>query len=113
MMTPFAMTFIGLLIGHAIADSPQMNRDITRAKRRHLPEGANGRWIEALGLHAAVHGAFVGFVTGSVTLALFEFMAHAVIDCAKCEGYIGTWVDQTLHVACKVLWVILLTGGFR
>ena len=36
---------------------------------------------------------------------------HWLIDFGKCEKWFGIHVDQGLHVACKVLWCVLIWQG--
>lgn len=103
-MTIFAL----LLFAHALADYPLQGDYLAQAKNRHTPAGAKGVWVHALASHAAIHGGFVGVITGSLSLGLAEAVAHALIDYAKCEGLINYHVDQALHVACKVAWVVVL-----
>ncbi len=47
-------------------------------------------------------------VLGSLSLASAELIAHMLIDYGKCDGRYGLHVDQALHVACKVLWLVVL-----
>lgn len=82
---------------------PLQGAHLARAKHRTDPDPSTP-WYQAPGAHAAIHAGAVGLVTGSVTLALAEFAAHAVIDDAKCAGRIGFNTDQALHIACKALW---------
>jgi hypothetical protein len=43
--------------------------------------------------------------------ALAETGLHWLIDHGKCQGWYRIHVDQSLHVACKLLWWGLLAGG--
>lgn len=65
-------------------------------------------WGWWLGSHVAIHGLGVALVTGVPLLALPEMALHAVIDRLKCRGRFGIGTDQALHLACKVVWVLLL-----
>ena len=67
-----------------------------------------GWWLTA---HVAIHGLGVALVTGVPLLALPEMALHALIDRLKCRGRFGMATDQALHLACKLLWVVLLSGG--
>lgn len=93
-----------LLFAHALADYPLQGDFLSKAKNRTaaLP---GVPWYQAMGAHAVIHGGFVYIITGSVTLGIFEVIAHFVIDNLKCEGEISFNLDQALHVACKVAWV--------
>lgn len=96
-----------LLAGHAAADYPLQGDFLAKAKNRANPI-PGVPWYHGLLPHAAIHGGFVGVITGSLTLGVAEFIAHCVIDDSKCMGRISYNQDQALHVACKVLWVLAL-----
>lgn len=66
-----------------------------------------GWWLTA---HVAIHGLGVALVTGVPLLALAEAGLHALIDRLKCRGRFGIGTDQALHLACKLLWVLLLSA---
>lgn len=99
--------FALLLVGHALADYPLQGDFLARAKNRTAPI-PGVPWYQALFAHAAIHGGFVGVITGSVWLGLAEFVIHAAIDDAKCRGWISYNTDQALHIACKTLWVAII-----
>lgn len=100
-----------LLVGHAIADYPLQGDFLAKAKNRANPI-PGVPWYHGLIPHAAIHGGFVGVITGSLTLGVAEFVVHCLIDDAKCMGRISYNTDQALHVACKVLWVAaIMTFG--
>lgn len=96
-----------LVAGHALADYPLQGDFLAKAKNRAAPI-PGVPWYQGLLSHAAIHGGFVGVLTGSLTLGLAEFIAHCFIDDAKCMGRISYNTDQALHVGCKVAWVALL-----
>jgi hypothetical protein len=64
-----------------------------------------GWWMVS---HASIHGLGVALLTDRPGLGLAEAVLHAGIDRMKCAGLYNLAVDQTLHLACKVLWVSLL-----
>jgi hypothetical protein len=64
-----------------------------------------GWWLAS---HAAIQGLGVALLTGQPLLGLAEWVVHALIDRLKCAGLFNLVVDQTLHLACKLLWVALL-----
>jgi hypothetical protein len=99
-----------LLAGHALADYPLQGDFLARAKNRFAPV-AGVPWYQALGAHAAIHGGFVGVVTGSLWLGMAEFVAHFLIDDAKCAGRVSYNQDQMLHVACKAAWALAIYAG--
>lgn len=99
-----------LLAGHALADYPLQGDFLAKAKNRANPIPGIP-WFHGLLSHAAIHGGFVGIITGSLTLGLAEFVVHCLIDDAKCMGRISYNRDQALHVACKALWVAVIAAG--
>lgn len=107
------LVFFLLLVGHALADQPLQPAWLSAAKRRWSTEGRKGVWVMALGGHGLIHGGFVALLTGSWVLGAAETVAHALIDFAKCERKIGMWTDQTLHVLCKVVWVVIALDLLR
>lgn len=99
-----------LLFFHALADFPLQGDYLARAKSAKTPLAGTPWWI-ALAAHSAIHAGFVLLATGSLVLFAAEYVAHALIDHAKCEGRIGYVTDQALHVACKLVWVGLFVSG--
>lgn len=92
---------------HALCDYPLQGDFLSKAKNRTSPI-PGVPWYQALGAHAVIHAGAVTFVTGSVWLGLAEFVAHFVIDDAKCRGRISFNVDQAAHIACKLAWLALM-----
>lgn len=99
-----------LVIAHLLCDYPLQVDFLSKAKnhRNPIPEVP---WYTALLSHAAIQGAGVAFVTGSLALGVVETMAHTIIDYGKCDGWYGFNVDQCLHLACKALWIFALAVG--
>ena len=96
-------TLLLLIAGHALADYPLQGDFLSKAKSRWTPiDGVP--WYQAMAAHCAIHAAFVGVITGSIGLAVCEFIVHGWTDDAKCEGAISYNTDQAIHVACKVIW---------
>ena len=58
-----------------------------------------------MGAHAAIHAGGVGLITGNLWLALFEFVAHWLIDGVKCAGMLSFNQDQALHLVCKLAYI--------
>lgn len=107
MQTLEPLSMLGLMIaGHAMADYPLQGDFLAKAKNRFaaIP---GVPWYQALGAHSAIHAGFVGVITGSLFLAICEFILHCRIDDAKCAGKISYNQDQALHIACKVWWTVL------
>lgn len=110
--------FFWLLWGHALADYPLQGHSLADGKRRKGNENKSTPWWMALFFHSLIHAGFVFYITASPWLAAAELAAHALIDFTKCETGFGLYssrgrhiVDQTLHVLCKVLWLVLLSRG--
>lgn len=104
MSDPFTV-LLYLLAGHALADYPLQGDWLSKAKNHKL-ELVPGQaiWPLALLSHSAIHALAVLLATGSVGLAAAEFVAHTIIDYAKCDGRISYNIDQWLHISCKVVW---------
>lgn len=98
--------FFALVALHAVADYPLQGDFLSKAKSRTSPL-AGVPWYQALGAHSAIHAGAVGLVTGSLWLALAEFVLHSLTDDAKCAGRITFNQDQAIHVTCKAAWAVL------
>jgi hypothetical protein len=110
-----------LLAGHALMDFA-LQSDVMAAckcRRSNHPVQQGVPWYYWLTAHALLHGLAVGVVIRwwgydwppAVGFALAEFVAHWLIDLAKCERLFNIHVDQALHGLCKVAWWGLLVGG--
>jgi hypothetical protein len=104
--------FFALAIGHAFADFALQSQFMAQNKNRHLvPKDTDtgkpsSMWIHVLTAHCLCHAGMVWFILSPITqlawaLALVEFVAHWVIDYAKCEGWTSFNRDQGLHYLCK------------
>ena len=103
-----AVETFALLIGaHFLADYPLQGDFLARGKNRTAPIPGIPFW-HPLAAHSAIHGLFVGLITGSLILALAEAIIHAITDDAKCRGVFGYNADQAIHLACKGAWVLAL-----
>lgn len=101
------LELFGLLVfGHMLADYPLQGDFLAKAKNQYEPISGMP-WYQALGAHSAIHAGFVGVITGSLFLAICEFILHCRIDYYKCAGKISFNQDQALHIACKALWTAL------
>lgn len=112
-MHSFFELLFWLLVGHAVADYAYQNEYVANAKNRTTTLGTNGVWGWVLPWHSFIHGGAVALATGYVWLGMLEVGAHAAIDFAKCQGWLGPHPrgyhrDQALHVACKVLWAVIV-----
>lgn len=108
-MGPLAM-FAALVAAHAVCDYPLQGDFLARAKNRTAPI-PGVPWWQALGAHAAIHGGAVGWVTGLWWLGAMEAAAHFLIDDLKCRGRLSFNQDQALHIAFKVMWVVIAIGA--
>lgn len=104
-----------LVAGHALGDFALQNEWVAKNKvRNRFPIHAGVTiWPYVLLSHALQHGMIVFFITQSLGLGLAEVGAHAIIDFFKGEGRINFHVDQGLHIACKVLWLLVYILVFR
>jgi hypothetical protein len=108
-----------LLAGHALADFCLQTPWIAKNKNPHSgpPEGYDPKihgpmqtvWPYVLTAHSLTHGLMVFLATGDYRLGLAETVAHWAIDYAKCQRMFGIHMDQFLHIACKFLWVYLMS----
>lgn len=105
-MIEIALLLAALGVGHWLADLV-LQPPYVSAGKRSPSSGERWRW---LGLHGVAHGFFVSIVLGPV-LGVLEALAHAAIDRGKCAGLYGMKVDQSLHVACKLVWLALYLEG--
>ena len=99
--------FAMLLLGHCLGDFPLQGDFLAGAKNPRLSMQGVPWWI-ALTAHSIIQAGIVGLVTGSLTFGIAEFLAHWIIDFAKCHNRFGFAFDQLLHVACKVIWILCL-----
>lgn len=97
-----------LLLGwHAIADFPLQGDFLSRAKNQHTSIGKDW-WRIALPMHGLIHGIGVAVITGSTLLGIVEVLLHSMIDYAKCENWISINDDQTSHIICKIVYMVIL-----
>lgn len=99
--------FFAFLIAHALADFPLQGEYLANEKIRKTATDLQS-WMVALTAHALIHGGGVWIVSGSASLGAVEVVAHWLIDWRKGEGKFGHLVDQGLHVACKLGYVVFL-----
>lgn len=98
-------TIIFLFAGHALCDYPWQGDFLAKGKNRHLNPGSG--WVKAMFAHCIIQAGMVLVITGSLWKSVAEFCIHFATDCAKCEGWISSDVDQAIHYICKVLWAVL------
>lgn len=99
-------TFGLLVAAHALADYPLQGDFLAKAKNRMAPI-PGVPWWQAMGAHAAIHGGFVGLITGLWWLGVAEFVAHFLLDEGKCRGELTFNEDQVFHILFKAAWVLI------
>jgi len=100
------MMAIAMVGVHALCDYPLQGDFLSRAKNRSAPI-PGVPWYQAMGAHAAIHGAAVACLTGIWWLFIAEASIHWLTDDAKCRGRLTFNQDQTVHLLCKALWFIV------
>lgn len=65
-------------------------------------------WSWWLGSHSATHGLAVALLSGVPLLGVMETLLHAIIDLLKIRYRFALALDQSLHLLCKLTWVLLL-----
>lgn len=100
----FFTVFFCLLVAHWACDYPLQGDFLSRAKA----DGPLPNYH--LAAHSGIQAGGVFIVTGSILLAVLEWVAHFAIDLAKTRGHTNFAIDQALHIACKVLWAVILLG---
>lgn len=103
-MESLAHVALALIAAHWLADYPLQGQFLSEAKVKGPLR------LYHLVAHAGIHGGAVALVTGSVWLGIAEWLAHTAIDEAKVRGWTNFATDQALHVACKVLWLMILAS---
>ncbi len=97
----------GFILFHVLADFPLQGAYLSKQKCRCSAEN-RGDWIVALSAHCIIQAGGVWFVSGSLVYAAVELVLHALIDTGKCQGRYGLAMDQILHIASKIVYVIII-----
>lgn len=92
-----------LALAHFVCDFGLQTDRMAREKIAGGDVTLNWRWW--LVSHAATHGLAVALLTGIPLLGLAETVLHAIIDWSKGRLRFSLALDQSLHLACKLLWV--------
>lgn len=102
----YQMMLIALFGAHFVCDYPLQGDFLSKAKNRYaaIP---GVPWYQALGAHAAIHGAAVALLTGLWWLFIPEAVIHWITDDAKCRGQLTFNQDQFIHLVCKVTWLLI------
>lgn len=102
------LLFFKLLVAHAVTDYALQSEHMATVKNRHSQRVVVFQiWYHWMTAHALINAGAVLVITGNYWCALAEFVLHWVIDFAKCDKWIGAQMDQWLHIACKVGYVVL------
>lgn len=106
----FLEYFLLLVWLHLLLDFPLQGDFLSKAKNEFEPI-PGVYWLHALWAHCFLQAGAVAIVTGSLILGFLEFCAHCVIDRLKTNKYISFGTDQVLHIACKLLWTLMVFGN--
>lgn len=98
-------TLLLLLAAHWVADYPLQGDFLATAKSQGPLR------VYHLVAHAGIHGGAVLLVTGSLVLGLIEWIAHTIIDELKVKGKTSFAIDQGLHIAFKILYIVFIVAG--
>ena len=96
--------FFSLIIAHAITDVFLQSE---RMEVRKTPQGGGEHWFYWMLAHSLMNGLGVLLVTGNYILGIFETFLHFLIDTEKSKGHYGVHVDQSYHLICKLLWLLV------
>lgn len=113
------MILFYLLSAHFLCDYPLQGDFIGKFKNRNVSRSLSQQdmpiipWWHLMTAHSFIHGGAVLLVTGRLELAIFETVAHFIIDCLKCEGITDINFDQFLHIVCKLSYAAALSGWFN
>ncbi len=111
-----AQLFFAFLICHALMDYPLQGAFLAAAKvpgADLTPFFGNTTpprllWIHALTAHSLIHAGGVWLICGSPILAFIELILHWIIDYSKSTEKTNIHLDQALHLACKLGYVVAL-----
>jgi hypothetical protein len=98
-----------LVLGHWLGDYALQSDRMAVEKCQGCDQVLHWRWW--LTAHGGIHGFLVAWITGVPLLGLAEWGIHVLIDWGKCRHRYGMALDQGLHMACKALWVLLLSAA--
>lgn len=108
-----ASTAYFLLMGlHFLCDFPLQGEFLAKGKVSFDQPYHGAHWFYCLAAHCWIHGFAVAIVLGW-TAGMCELLAHLAIDYAKGRGYFGFEIDQALHLACKVVWLVIFFGSAK
>lgn len=95
-------------MAHFVCDFALQPDRMAVEKVRGMDVTLDWRWW--LTAHAATHGLAVSLLTGLPLLGLAEWAFHALIDWLKGRLMFSLFVDQVLHIGCKIVWILALVS---
>jgi len=99
--------FLALVWAHTLLDYALQGDFVSKAKNFVSPiSGVPPRLI--LFQHAFLQAGAVVYITGSLLLGIVELIAHYIIDSLKITNKISFYIDQFLHVLCKVIYILII-----
>lgn len=110
--------FFAFLIGHALADYPLQGKFLAIRKNRHIKsvdysgDTPGSVWVYCLTAHSLVHAGCTWFICehfqfpNPALFAFIECVLHWLIDFAKCERWTNFHADQSLHLLCKIGYIV-------
>lgn len=97
-LTPLELAFM-LFVGHFLGDFALQSEYMSTHKSPEVSKD----WYIVMTAHCAIHSMIVFVLTGQISFAIFEFVAHFAIDYEKSKGRISYLTDQFVHVLTKAV----------
>jgi|SRR5271156_5963851 len=109
-----ATILILLIMAHFVADYPLQGEFLAIQKNPWLAEDKKfAPWYQAMVAHCFIHAGFVFIITNNIWIGLVELIAHFITDSAKCKGRINYNQDQFIHIAWKIMYVIVILENIK
>lgn len=111
-----------LIASHCLADTALQTEFMAKGKNRNTPIDLSrvppGQkpiklWWMWLTHHAMIHGGLICLLTDSLLFGIIETLSHWIIDFFKCENKYNPFVDQILHVAIKIMFIVLIMSNIK
>lgn len=96
-----------LVLAHFVCDFVLQSDHMASEKTPGLDVTLSWHWW--LNAHAATHGLAVALLTSIPLLGVAEMLTHAIIDWSKGRMRFSLALDQSAHLACKLIWVGLIS----
>ena len=94
-----------LFMAHFVCDFTFQNDRMAVEKVKGKDITLNWRWW--LFAHCSTHGLAVILITSSALLGICELISHWIIDYLKGKRFYSLFVDQFLHILCKLIWFFI------